>query len=192
MAAVIHWFCGPMVSRGFQWLIGSCGQTVVFSGRSNSLAPVAQVVLWFPAPVVNGRGNSLVLWLHGVPWFPVAHWFLCSDCGAVQWLKCAVCGPVLHGSFNPLQLCDAWNGSRQCTGFFCCAYFVQNGQSGPNPFLVQQAHPIPRVPWNHQPRGSNAVVQNSTPTSGGLGKYAEMADRPPMESSLAALWFVGA
>ena len=61
---------------------------VVFSGRSNSLAPMAQVVLWFLAPVVSGRGNSLVPWLHGFPWFPAADWFLWLDwCGVVAQVR---------------------------------------------------------------------------------------------------------
>ena len=88
--------CGSMVSRGFQWLIGSCGQTVVFSGRSNSLAPVAQVVLWFPAPVVNGRGNSLVLWPHGFPWFPVV------SSGSLVPVVRLWCGAVA-------QVCSVWS-----------------------------------------------------------------------------------
>ena len=92
-------FVAPVFHRP-QLFNGLCAP-VVFGGRSNSLAPVAQVVLWFPAPVVSGRGNSLVLWLRGFPWFPGAHWFLWSDCGAVQWLKCAVCGPVAPWIFQP-------------------------------------------------------------------------------------------
>ena len=157
---MVQWFSWLQCFTGpaLQWSLCSRG----VRGRSNSLAPVAQVVLWFPAPVVNGRGNSLVLWLHGVPLFPVAHWFLCSDCGAVQWLKCAVCGPVTPWIFQPPpSVHDAWNGSRQCTGFFCCAYFVQNGQVDPTPSWCSKptqflecrgtTNPVDQVQWYRTP-----------------------------------------
>ena len=67
-----------------------------------------------------------------------------------------------------------------------------NGQSGPNPFLGAAS-----PPKFLECRGTVSPVDpdsgaKSISNSGGLGKYAEMTDRPPMESSLAALWFVSA
>ena len=139
---LVQWteWCSGLHGSRFQrpQLFNDLRSPVVFSSRNYSMAPVAQVVLWFPAPVVNGRGNSLVLWFRGFPWFLAAHWFLWLD-----WAQCSgssvqsvVQWQWLPGYLNPLLLYMMLGMAQGNAPFFLLRLFRAKWSSGPNPFLV--------------------------------------------------------